>query len=146
MRFPTSPSPDSLQRPGGHQHFWKRVVSRRTFVRGTLGAAGAVAASDLLTTLAFATPGTAAPKPIPGGFTLEGVQFHAFFPGLGAENSTITDFVGHIGFADVQGTGTGTDLVTGMSEPLLFDTDMRFMKGAYVGQDGGVHKGTFAFV
>lgn len=146
MRFPASAPPVSLQRPGGHRHFWERAVSRRTFVRGTLGVAGAVAASDLLTTLTFATPGTAAPKPIPGGFTLGGVQFHVNLPGFGVENSTITDFVGHLGFADVQGTGTGTDLVTHTSEPLLFDADMRFMKGEYVGEDGGVRRGTFAFV
>ena len=29
---------------------------------------------------------------------------------------------------------------------LLFDTDMRFMQGIYVGQDGAVHRGTFGFV
>src|SRR5205823_5318043 len=67
-------------------------------------------------------------------------------PGFGVENSSITDFDGAIGFADVQGTGTGTDRLTGQSETLLFDSDMRFMRGVYVGQDGGVRRGTFAFV
>jgi hypothetical protein len=106
-----------------------------------------VAAAQVLgPTLAWAAPGSSAPKPIPGGFTLGGITFHTFFPGMGSENSTITDFNGIVGFADVQGTGTGTDLLTGVREPLLFDSDMRFMKGVYVGQDGGVRRGTFAFV
>ena len=42
--------------------------------------------------------------------------------------------------AQVQGTGTGTN-ADGSTETLLYDTDMRFMKGVYVGKDGAVHKG-----
>jgi hypothetical protein len=45
----------------------------------------------------------------------------------------------------VQGTGTGTN-PDGSTETLLYDTDVRFMKGVYVGQDGAVHKGTFGFI
>lgn len=65
---------------------------------------------------------------------------------MGAENSTITDFNGQVGACDVQGTGTGTDLHTGKKSPFLFDTDMRFMKGTFVGTDGHVHHATFGFV
>jgi hypothetical protein len=34
----------------------------------------------------------------------------------------------------------------GSVETLLFDTDMRFMQGTYVGLDGAVHHATFGFV
>ena len=47
--------------------------------------------------------------------------------------------------ADVQGTGTARN-PDGSVETLLFDTDMRFMKGTYVGLDGAVHHATFGFV
>ena len=50
-----------------------------------------------------------------------------------------------VGVADVQGTGTAT-YADGSHETLLYDTDMRFMQGVYVGQDGAVHKGAFGFV
>ena len=146
MKIP-SPAVVSGVVSGRHRHFWERALTRRTFVKGAAGLATAVAASDLIgTTAALAASGSAAPKPIPGGFTIGGVQFHVFFPGFGVENSSITDFNGAIGFADVQGTGTGTDRASGQSETLLFDSDMRFMRGVYVGQDGGVRRGTFAFV
>jgi hypothetical protein len=59
--------------------------------------------------------------------------------------SSITDFNGFIGVADVQGTGTGHN-PDGTTETLLFDTDMRFMSGVYIGRDGRVHQGTFGFV
>jgi hypothetical protein len=65
--------------------------------------------------------------------------------GPGQEPSTITDFNGFTGVTDVQGTGTAT-YPDGSSETLLFDTDMRFMDGVYVGVDGAMHKGTFGFV
>jgi hypothetical protein len=73
------------------------------------------------------------------------VTFSLTFFGPGMDPSSITDFNGFVGVADVQGTGTATK-TDGTSETLLFDTDMRFMKGVYVGQDGRVHQGTFGFV
>jgi hypothetical protein len=45
----------------------------------------------------------------------------------------------------VQGTGTVRN-PDGSVETLLFDTDMRFMRGTYVGLDGAVHQATFGFV
>jgi hypothetical protein len=50
-----------------------------------------------------------------------------------------------VGVAQVQGTGTGTN-ADGSTETLLYDTDMRFMRGVYVAVDGKVHRGTFGFV
>jgi len=45
------------------------------------------------------------------------------------------------GAADIQGTATGSD-----GSSWFFDTDMRFMDGEYVGEDGKHHHGTFGFV
>jgi hypothetical protein len=59
--------------------------------------------------------------------------------------SSITDFKGFVGVADVRGHGTARN-PDGSVETLLFDTDMRFMQGTYVGQDGAVHEATFGFV
>jgi hypothetical protein len=59
------------------------------------------------------------------------------------EPSAITDFHGAVGAAVVDGTGTWK--VGGTApETLLFDTDMRFMQGVFLGTDGRSHKGTFA--
>jgi hypothetical protein len=76
------------------------------------------------------------PNPIPAGF---------FFPGPGMEASTITDFTGLTGVAAISGTGTETEsgVATVRQE---YDTDVRFMKGLYVGADGALHNGTFVFL
>jgi hypothetical protein len=86
-----------------------------------------------------------APKPTSQTVTIGGVTFQLAFFGPGIDPSTIGDFNGFVGVADVQGTGTATN-PDGSTEELLFDTDMRFMSGVYVGVDGAVHKGTFGFV
>jgi hypothetical protein len=136
----------------GHSHFWQLAMSRRQFIGTTALATGGVLSAPMwLPALAEASGG--APKPIPGGiqpFGPTGPTFHVFpvFPGENLTNpqepSTITDFNGFIGAADVQGTGQGTT-ATG-TEPLLFDTDLRFMKGLYVDVSGTNHQGTFGFV
>ncbi|PYQ16045.1 MAG: hypothetical protein DMF80_06460 [Acidobacteria bacterium] len=89
--------------------------------------------------------------------------FHFFFPGPadgstattdpegttqpnGRDPSTIFDFDGVIGQADLELNGTGTDTTTMVSTPYRFHTDMRFMAGKFVGTDGRVHKGAFAFI
>ena len=59
--------------------------------------------------------------------------------------SSITDFKGVVGVADVRGKGVATN-PDGSTETLLFDTDMRFMKGVYVAQDGATYRATFGFV
>jgi len=87
---------------------------------------------------------------------------HFFFPGNveglpaptdptgpqagGRDPSTIFDFDGVIGEADVSLTGTGTDTTTGQSAPYSFDADMRFMAGRFVGTDGALHTGAFVFI
>ena len=130
----------------GHAHFWERaMLSRRQFIRTSVGATGAVLSSALwMPAVAHASGGgQVPPKPIPGGVA---PGIHVFLPAHGAEPSTIFDFNGFIGIAEIHGTGTGTDTSTGATTPLLFDTDTRFMKGVYVGVDGKKHRGTFGFV
>ena len=139
---------------GGHAHRHASsttgppgAVSRRGFIGRVAGGAGALVGASIL------APGTAlaagrgvqnpAPKPIPGGFTVEGVTFHV--TSFGEMPAVITDFEGAVGICDVQGTGRATN-PDGTKETLLFDTDMRFFKGVYVAQDGKTRKGTFGFV
>ena len=64
----------------------------------------------------------------------------------GRDPSLIFNFDGVIGQADLNLTGTGTDTTTGTSAQYGFHTDMRFMAGKFVGTDGRVHRGAFAFI
>jgi hypothetical protein len=123
------------------------LLSRRTFLGGTAGVgAAAIGAALLGPTAAFAArPSTLAPNPTTTTFPLGPLTFSIGGFDDGVDPSSITDFKGFVGVADVQGTGIGTNR-HGASEPLLFDTDMRFMTGVYVAQDGRVHEGTFGFV
>lgn len=139
---------DDVKRPQtlghGHAHFWERALSRGRFVRVAAGTTGVILGADVLPLLAHAAPPTnATPKPIPGGFSIGDLTFHVS-GGPGAEPSSITDFNGVVGIAFVMGTGTGT--TASGSEPLLFDSDMRFMTGEYVAVDGHHYHGTFGFV
>jgi hypothetical protein len=59
---------------------------------------------------------------------------------------TITDFEGQIGYAIIDGSGTGTNTVTGVKKCYTTNVDMRFMQGVYIGEDGRVRRGSFAFV
>ncbi len=95
------------------------------------------------------------PDPIPHTVaTPFGTTIHVFGPGpvegidpnTGHDPSLITDFSGVIAEADLNLTGTGTDLNTGNSAPYDFHADMRFMKGKFVAADGETHRGTFAFI
>ena len=129
-------------------HFARHGLSRRAFVGG---AAAAAAGASLGSGLLWPTAGSAtalssrAPKPTPATTTVNGVDFHFVSFGPGVDPSSITDFKGFVGVADVRGTGTARN-PDGSTETLLFDTDMRFMQGTYVGLDGAVHEATFGFV
>jgi hypothetical protein len=127
-------------------HHIHHALSRRTFIGTMAGAAGAALGAGLFPVTALArTKGSAAPRPTATITNVGGIDFHVTFFGPGIDPSSIGDFNGAVGVADVQGTGTATN-PDGSTETLLFDTDMRFMSGVYVGQDGAVHKGTFGFV
>jgi hypothetical protein len=100
----------------------------------------------------------AGPKPIPGGIQPFGpgtTVYHVLLPGYPpfgspnpAENdpSLITDFNGHVGLAYVQGMGTRTDKTTGATSRNVFEVDLRFMKGEYVGEDDRRHHGAFVLI
>ena len=120
-------------------------MSRRAFLGSAAGVAGVAMGAGLLPANVLAAKGSSAPKPTTNQITINGVTFSLTFFGQGMDPSSITDFNGFVGVADVQGTGTATN-PDKSKETLLFDTDMRLMSGVYVGQDGAVHKGTFGFV
>jgi hypothetical protein len=136
-------------------------ISRRIFLRASAGVAGA----GLVLGSAPWTPRLAAaeaplvcpvePQPIPHtNATPFGTIIRVFGPGpvegidpnTGHDPSLITDFSGIIAQADLNLSGTGTDLTTGESAPYEFHTDIRFMKGLFVAADGRTHQGAFAFL
>ena len=131
----------------GHDHFWERALSRRRFLGATVAGAGAIAASGVLSPVLAAAKGGggAAPRPIDYGFTAQGTTFHFSLLDTNSELGVIRDFMGNVGAADIQGGGTGF-LPGHQPERLLYDSDMRYMQGRYVGQDGDTHHGTFVFV
>jgi hypothetical protein len=137
----------------GHNHFWQRAFSRRQFIQAGSAAAGAlVLGSQGLLPASAAVPGNT-PKAIPGGFTTPDTGttvFHNFAPGvfdpLNTDRSGIFDFNGNIGYAIIDGMGTGRDTVTHTTTRLPFEVDARFMQGVYVGTDGRRREGTFALI
>jgi hypothetical protein len=147
MLLPSSLPPAAAVRVwSAHTH--QHVVTRRWVIQGGAVIAGGVVAGAALGAGPASAAGdkfrnrAAEPRPIPGGIQPFGPgteTFHVFLPGAG-DPSTITDFDGVVGIADVQGVGTGANARS------AFDADMRFMRGRYVGLDGRRHHGTFGFV
>jgi hypothetical protein len=146
-----------------------QTVSRRRFFGVSAGAAGALVGSGLWTPAegdaGAGQPSRGAPDPIPHitrpPFAPQ-EPLHFFFPGNveggpaptdptgpqpgGRDPSTLFNFDGVIGVADLNLTGTGTDTTTGDSADYEFHTDMRVIAGKFVGTDGQVHMGAFAFI
>jgi hypothetical protein len=124
-------------------HHVRHTVTRRQFI----GSMAAIAAGiGVIPAVARAAkPSSIVPVPTSNTVVIGGQTFHLTFFGPGVDPSSINDFNGLVGVADVQGTGTATN-PDGSTETLLFDTDMRFMSGVYVGADGAVHQGTFGLV
>jgi len=118
-------------------------VTRRQVLAGLgVGTAGFLGAQAAVAGPALAAKPAGAPRPIPGGIQPFGPGtevFHVFFPGTG-ENSTITDFNGFVGAAEVQGTGVGDQ------SDITWDVDNRFMTGEYVAVDGRHFNATFGFL
>jgi hypothetical protein len=119
-------------------------LSRRRFIKTAAGVAGAALSADLwMPALAHADSAGGVPVPIPHGGLGLPIDFRVFpFGPEGKEPITITDFNGLFGVTDVQGMATDTS--TG--ERLLFDTDLRFMDGVFIGTDGRTHQGTFGLI
>jgi hypothetical protein len=125
-------------------------VSRRHFLTRAAGAAG----------LAFWLPELAhangqgegksvAPTPIPGGVAPLGIFIHHFPAQLTAapldtlsEPSQITDFKGVVGLTRLRGAGTSPQY----PGTLAYQSDMGFMKGVFLADDGHLHQGVFGFI
>jgi hypothetical protein len=148
---------------------WKKLqekwLTRRNLIRG---AAGTAAGAGLLLGSGLHMPAhaddedegerrkcKAIPRPIPHITSPPGAHF--FFPGpvdaspatspnTGHDPSIITNFSGVIAEADLDLSGTGTDLNTGASATYDFHTDMRFMDGVFVGLDNERHRGAIGFI
>ena len=118
----------------------------------TAGAAGAFLLSGLTGKALAGKPGSGIPTPIPAVF---------FFPGRvdgspaptdptgthpGRDPSTVNDFNGFIGVANLELSGTGTDTTTGDTARYTFETDMRFLKGIFIDDAGQHRRGAFAFI
>jgi hypothetical protein len=123
-----------------------RMSRRQALRRGAFATAGVAGLSMLDAAPALAWWGSQ-PRPIPGGvdatFTpvTKDPVWHFSYPAFGFEAITITDFHGVMGAGETQGYVRGSD-----GKSYTFDTDMRFMRGTYVGLDGRTREGAFGFI
>ena len=136
--------------PYAHAHFWERALSRRNFLAAAGLAGGAAVTSSIwMPQLAQGKDSVVAPTPIPYGTTIAGpngeVLFHFQFPVANTDVSSIFNFKGVVGVADIEGPGVGVHDGKALDGP-QFGSDNRFMKGVYIGTDGKRHSGTFAFI
>ena len=135
--------------PHAHAHFWERALSRRHFLAAAGLAGGAAVTSSYWMPLAAQASAPVAPIPIPYGTTLTGpsgdVLFRFQFPVADTDVSSIFNFKGVVGVADIEGPGAGIHNGQAMSGA-HFGSDNRVMKGVYIGTDGMRHRGTFAFI
>ena len=124
--------------------------SRRNFLTS---AAGATGLAFWLPELAQAGQGvgkSAAPTPIPGGVSPLGIFIHHFPAQLTAapldtlsDPSQITDFKGFVGLTRLRGAGTSPQYP---NTTLAYQSDMGFMKGVFIAEDGNLHQGVFGFI
>jgi hypothetical protein len=125
----------------------KPRLTRAAFLKGGVALAGALAIDNVWNAQSAAAHGASDPRPIPGGFdanfnfVTHDPLAHAFFPVVGLDMSTITDFRGTVAGTEVQGTAHGSD-----GSRWWFDADMRFMQGHYVAIDGRLRERSFAFI
>lgn len=130
---------------------WSTLSRRQFFKAAGAVMLGAALGSELWRPGLVEAKGPGDPVHIPGGTPVLGGGFHVFGPGLidpaDAEPSSITDFDGAIGLAYISGTVKRTNTSTNEVRVLPFiESDMRFMKGIFRGQDGQIHQGAFGFV
>lgn len=131
-------------------HLAWHSISRRHFLGAAAATAGALATGlripnvladndQLATVFPLPIPGTIQPFPdLPAIHHFPPVLPNPPFPIN--EPSQITDFKGAVGVCRVKGTGIGS------SGQLNYQVDNGFMNGTYLGEDGRVHSGTFAFI
>jgi hypothetical protein len=122
-------------------------VSRRQLLGRGAVALGGLAGAGLLDPARGLGQSTGEPRPIPGGFDQNfnpvpsDPFIHVLPPAIGFEMSSITDFNGVVGGSETRGTAHGSDGTT-----YDFDTDMRFMRGVYIGLDNRLRQGAFGFI
>jgi hypothetical protein len=95
---------------------------------------------------AFAKTGTVAPRPIPYGTMIGGQLFRFQGTRPNMDESSVYDFKGTVGVANIDGPGAGVHNGAPLAPDAEFGSDNRFMKGVYVGVDGQHHHGTFGFI
>ncbi len=151
---------------GRLSQYFRRGLSRRNVVRGTM-AAGAALGSGLWTPARGDDDNDrrcGQPLPIPhlNPAMGPGALRHFYFPGPvsggaaptdptgvhpeGRDPSTITHFDGVVGQVDLFFSGTGRDTKTGAKAKYGFHTDTRFMRGEFIFSDQQRHRGAFAFI
>jgi hypothetical protein len=120
--------------------------TRRTFLRGAAAGTGvALGAGALRGASATGLACTGEPNPIPGGFEIPDLGFfHVNLPAPGVDVSTITDFRGWVGAAEIQGMWEADGVDDGV--PRFYDVDLRFMKGDVVDTGGCTSHLAFGFV
>ena len=144
--MPPGSSADAVPALPIHEHGRADAVSRRVVLKAA-GVAGGTALGASLLGPSAAAARSLRPVPIPGGTEIAGKLFHLFLPEPGNEPSTITDFVGDVGIAVVDGSWEVAD-----GDPRngvrrgAYEGDMRFMKGVFRAASGGYHQATFGFV
>lgn len=136
--------------PYAHAHFWERALSRRNFLAAAGLAGGAAVTSSIWMPQIAQASKSVAPTPIPYGTTITGpdgvdVLFHFQFPVANTDVSSVFNFKGVVGVADIEGPGAGVHAGKAL-DGAHFGSDNRFMKGVYIGTDGKRHHGTFAFI
>ena len=128
------------------------ALSRRRFLHGAAGTAGGLLGAGLLSpTRARADDDCVLPKPVastlPANLLGPGIPPFPIHDSVGladhgADGTNIGDFIGDIGTALGGGTGTdseGNNLTISLG-------NFKFTKGVYVGVDGQIHQGAFAFI
>jgi len=128
------------------------ALSRRRFLRAAGGTAGGLLGAGLLSPIrARADDDCILPKPVPGtlpanllgpGIPPFPVHDSVGLADQGADGTNITDFIGDIGSAIGGGTGTDSE---GNSLTISL-ASFKFTEGVYIGVDGQVHQGAFAFI
>jgi hypothetical protein len=141
---------------GVHQHAASPLLTRRALLGAGAGAAAGAVVLGAHPASADARPPRdrlpdSYPKPVPGGTPVPeplgtGETYHFFLPGPGNDPSAITDFRGAVGLSVVRGEGTATNTETGDTERVVYEIDVRFMRGTYVGDDGRRESATIGFL
>ena len=132
---------------------WHASISRRTFLRAGVGASvvgGALGLGLLRPMSALAAPGIGNVLPIPTTEDFLGVELHVQSPPFTGEDtdpSGVWNFQGASGIAFINTLVTRTHRKTGEQQVLpSLENHMNFNQGIYVGRDGHLREGTFAFV